>query len=88
MLQRGLPGWSGQSLTQRGWVVAHHTEVFVGFDTSKSRNAMAIAAGGRGGEVRYLGEFPATQAVMLKLVARLAAKYRHLTFCDEAGPSG
>jgi hypothetical protein len=25
---------------------------------------------------------------MLKLVARLAAKYRHLTFCDEAGPSG
>jgi transposase len=68
--------------------VGHHTEAFVGIDTSKLRNAVAIADGGRGGEVRYLGEFPATEAAIQKLVAKLAAKYRHLTFCYEAGPTG
>src|SRR6516225_3617765 len=88
MLRRGLPGWTGQSLKQGGRVVGHHTEVFVGIDTSKSRNAIAIADGGRGGEVRYLGEFPATEAAIRKLVAKLAAKCCHLTFCYEAGPTG
>jgi hypothetical protein len=39
--------------------VGHHTEAFVGIDTSKLCNAIAIADGGRGGEVRYFGEFPA-----------------------------
>ena len=68
--------------------MGHHTEAFVGIDTSKSRNAIAIADGGRGGEVRYLGEFPATEAAIRKLVAKLAAKYRDLTFCYEAGPTG
>jgi hypothetical protein len=56
--------------------------------TSKSRNAIAIADGGRGGEVRYLGEFPTTEAAIRKLVAKLAAKYRDLMFCYEAGPTG
>ena len=65
-----------------------HTEAFVGIDTSKLRNAVAIADSGRGGEVRYLGEFPATEAAIQKLVAKLAAKYRYLTFCYEAGPTG
>ena len=68
--------------------MGHRTEVFVGIDTSKSRNAIAIADGGRGGEVRYLGELPATEAAIRKLVAKLAAKYRHLTLCYEAGPTG
>ncbi|MFC7697318.1 IS110 family transposase, partial [Bradyrhizobium sp. GCM10028915] len=68
--------------------MGHHTEVFVGIDTSKSRNAIAIADGGRGGEVRYLGEFPATEAAIRKLVAKLAAKCCQLTFCYEAGPTG
>lgn len=47
--------------------MGHHTEVFVGIDTSKSRNAIAIADGGRGGEVRYLGEFSATEAAIRKV---------------------
>jgi hypothetical protein len=55
--------------------VGHHIEVFVGIDTTKSRNAIAIADGGRGGEVRYLG-VPATEAAIRKLTAKLAAKYR------------
>lgn len=63
-------------------------QAFVGIDTSKLRNAMAIAEGGRGGEVRYLGEFPATEAATRKLIAKFAGKYRHLTFCYEAGPTG
>ena len=33
-------------------VVGHHSEAFIGIDTSKSRNAVAIAQDGRGGEVR------------------------------------
>src|ERR1700692_1094136 len=88
MLRRGLPGWTGQSLKQGGRGVGHHTEVFVGIDTSKSRNAIAIADGGRGGEVRYLGEFSATEAAIRKLVAKLAETYCHLTFCYAAGTPG
>jgi transposase len=68
--------------------VGHHTEALVGIDTSRLRNAVAIADSGRGGEVRYLGEFPATEAAIRKLVAKLAAKYCQLTFCYEAGPTG
>jgi transposase len=59
-----------------------------GFDTSKLRNAVAIAEGGRGGEVRYLGEIANTEAATRKLVAKLAAKYDKLMFCYEAGPTG
>src|SRR6202047_3997539 len=88
MWRRGLPGWTGQSLKQGGRFVGHHTRAVVGIDTAKSSNAIAIADGGRGGEVRYLGEFSATEAAIQKLVAKLAAKYRDLMFCYEAGPTG
>ena len=63
--------------------MGHHSEAFIGIDTSKTRNAVAIAQDGRGGEVRYLGEFPATDAATRKLVAKLAAKYSCLIFCYE-----
>ena len=75
-------------LIHGGRVVGHHSEAFIGIDTSKSRNAVAIAEGGRGGEVRYFGEFPTTEAATRKLVGKLAAKYGRLTFCYEAGPTG
>jgi transposase len=65
-----------------------HSEAFVGFDTSKLRNAIAIADGVRGGEVRFLGEIENSAAATAKLVRKLAAKYRRLTFCYEAGPTG
>ncbi len=65
-----------------------HSEAFIGIDTSKLRNAMAIADEGRDGEVRYLGEYDATGAAMRKLVNKLADKYRRVTFCYEAGPTG
>jgi transposase len=68
--------------------VGHHGETFIGIDTSKLNNAVAIAEGGRNGEVRYLGEIPNTEVATRKLVAKLAVKYDKLTFCYEAGPTG
>ena len=65
-----------------------HSRAFVGIDTSKLRNAVAVAEEGRGGDVRYLGEIDTTEAATRKLVTKLAAKYRQLTFCYEAGPTG
>src|SRR6267143_2774010 len=88
MLSRGLPGWTGQSLKQGGRVVGNHSEVFVAFDTSKLRNAVAIAEAGRSGEVRFLGEIESTSAATAKLVKKLSGKYQQLTFCYEAGPTG
>jgi transposase len=60
----------------------------VAFDTSKLRNAVAIADSGRSGEVRFLGEIENSGAATGKLVRKLAAKYERLTFCYEAGPTG
>src|SRR5436190_8128427 len=65
-----------------------YSEAFVGIDTSKLRNAVAIADAGRGGEVRFFGEIENTAAATAKLVRKLAAKYERLTFCYEAGPTG
>ena len=33
-----------------------YSEVFIGLDGSKDRHAVAVAEGGRDGEVRYFGE--------------------------------
>lgn len=68
--------------------MGHHSEAFIGIDTSKLKNAVAIAEGGRGGEVRYWGEIATSEAAVRKLVAKLEAKYDKLTFCYEAGPTG
>src|SRR5262249_3610920 len=68
--------------------MSDHSEAFVAFDTSKLRNAVAIADGGRGDEVQFLGEIDNTPAAIAKLVRKLAGKYERLTFCYEAGPTG
>lgn len=68
--------------------MAQNSEAFVGIDTSKLRNAVAVAEGGRDGEVRYLGEIDTIEAGTRKLVAKLEKQYRELTFCYEAGPTG
>ena len=66
----------------------YHSGAFVGIDTSKLRNAVAVAEEGRNGDVGYFGEIDTTEAATRKLVVKLAAKYRQLTFCYEAGPTG
>lgn len=40
--------------------MGEYSEAFVGIDVAKGRNAIAIADGERGGEVRYLGEVDAS----------------------------
>ena len=65
-----------------------YSEAFVGLDTSKLRNAVAIADAGRGGEVRFFGEIENTPAATARLVRKLSGKYKRLTFCYEAGPTG
>jgi transposase len=65
-----------------------HIAAFVAFDTSKLRNAVAIAEAGRTGEVRFFGEIDTTAEATSKLVRKLAAKYERVAFCYEAGPTG
>jgi transposase len=65
-----------------------YSEAFVAFDTSKMKHAVAIADGGRGGEVRFLGEVPNSPAAVERLVRKLAVRYGALYFCYEAGPTG
>ena len=48
--------------------MANIIEAFVAFDTSKLRNAVAIAEAGRAGEVRFLGEIENTEVATAKLV--------------------
>jgi hypothetical protein len=42
--------------------VGHQSEAFIGFDTAKLRNAVAIAEAGRRGEVCYLGKIDTSKA--------------------------
>ena len=62
--------------------MGHHSEAFIGIDTAKLRNAVAIAEAGRRGEVRDLGEVDTSEVATRRLVAGLAARYRKLT-CAE-----
>ena len=62
-----------------------HSEAFVAIDTSKLRNAVAIAEAGRSGEVRFLGEIDNTPAapravreIAWKAQNRLYGRYRAL----------
>jgi hypothetical protein len=47
--------------------VSNLSEAFVAIDTSKLRNAVAIADAGRAGEIRFLGEIDNTQAQRQRL---------------------
>lgn len=66
--------------------MGQHSEAFIGIDTAKLRNAVAIAESGD--EVQYLGERDASEIGTRKRVASLAARYRKLIFGYEAGPTG
>src|SRR5258707_12762124 len=88
MLRRGLPGSAGQSLKQGERVVDHHNGAFVGIDTSKLRNAIAVAEDGRGGDGCYLGGNDNTERGTRQLVTQLAAKKPQMTFFFKAGATG
>ena len=61
---------------------------FIGIDTAKLKNAVAVAEAGRDGEVRYLGEFENTPDAVAQLIRKLASRYKKLHVCYEAGPTG
>lgn len=62
--------------------------IFVGLDVHKATVNVAIAEGGRGGEVRQVGVFENRPDVLVKMATRLARGGRQLNFCYEAGPCG
>ena len=64
------------------------TEIFVGIDVSKARNAIAVALDGRNGDVRFVGEVDSSIDSMRRLIKRITAKHAQAHFCYEAGPTG
>jgi len=68
--------------------MGEYREAFVGIDVAKQKNAIAVADGERGGEIRYLGEVDASDGNMARVVRRIAVKYDRVHFCYEAGPTG
>ena len=65
-----------------------YSEVFVAFDVAKKKHAVAIAEGGRTGEVRFMGDVENSPLPIEKTIRRLAARYDQLHVCFEAGPTG
>ena len=63
------------------------SELFIGLDVSKDSHAVAVAEGGRGGEVRWYGEIGSDAASVRRLVHKLGRPGLHLRFCYETGPS-
>ena len=65
-----------------------YSEVFVAFDVAKKKHAVAIAEGGRAGEVRFLGDVENSPLPIERTIKRLADRYERLNVCFEAGPTG
>ena len=62
--------------------------IFVGLDVHKATVSVAVAEGGRGGEVRAIGTFANNTGEIAKLAEHLRQGGRRLHFCYEAGPCG
>jgi transposase len=85
---RGLLGQAEPILTTGGRAVQDYREAFVGIDVAKLKNAVAVADGGRNGEIRYFGEVESSDASMRRAIQRIASRFDHVHFCYEAGPTG
>jgi transposase len=68
--------------------MGEYSEAFVAFDVAKLKHAVAVADGGRTGEVRFLGEIENKPAAIERTIRKLGKRYSRLHFCFEAGPTG
>ena len=64
------------------------SEAFVAFDVAKMKHAVAVAEGGRTGEVRFLGEIENRSTAIERTIKKLGKRYDRLHVCFEAGPTG
>jgi len=65
-----------------------YSGAFVAFDVAKGKHAIAIAEGGRSGEVRFVGEIENAPATIARTIKKLAGRHGRLHVCYEAGPTG
>ena len=68
--------------------MTEYSEVFVAFDVAKKKHAVAVAEGGRTGEVRFVGEIENRPDLIERMIRKLAGRYDRLHVCFEAGPTG
>ena len=68
--------------------MGEYSELFVAFDVAKKKHALAIAEGGRSGEVRFLGDVENSALPIERSIRRLADRYDRLHVCFGAGTTG
>jgi transposase len=68
--------------------MGEYSEAFVAFDVAKMKHAVAVAEGGRTGEIRFLGEIENRTGTIERTIKKLAKRYDRLRACFEAGPTG
>lgn len=55
--------------------MGEYSKAFVAFDVAKKKHAVAIAEGGRTGEVRFVGEVENSPAAIERTIKKLGKKY-------------
>jgi hypothetical protein len=65
-----------------------YSGAFVAFDVAKTKHAVAVAEGGRTGEVRFVGQIENTPTTIERTIKKFASRFGQLHVCYEAGPTG
>ena len=64
------------------------TITYIGLDVHKETISVALADGGKRGDVRAFGQIVNTPTALSRMLAKLSQSGRTLKFCYEAGPCG